>query len=195
MAERNEITKIDAAERQLAAAVRMFFDCADPVPIYTLAAASREVLSTILSKVRQASSLDLISGATGRSPQEVCRELHQFARFFKHADSDPEGKLSGFEEKHVEVVLFAACHDFQELAGGGPVEVQAFELWWLAANETRPASEPGIVEDIRGRAATARAKAAPVQALNKAEGVGPSEIARRLGIGRSSVYRLLGSAA
>lgn len=46
----------------------------------------------------------------------------------------------------------------------------------------------------RGRAPTARAKAAQVLAL-KAEGVGPSEIARRLGIGRSSVYRLLGSAA
>ena len=45
----------------------------------------------------------------------------------------------------------------------------------------------------RGRAATARAKAAQVQSL-QAEGVGPSEIARRLGIGRSSVYRMLGSA-
>lgn len=43
-------------------------------------------------------------------------------------------------------------------------------------------------------APTARAKLAEIQAL-KAEGVGPSEIARRLGIGRSSVYRMLGSAA
>jgi DNA invertase Pin-like site-specific DNA recombinase len=46
----------------------------------------------------------------------------------------------------------------------------------------------------KGRAPTARAKKAQVLAL-KAERVGPSEIARRLGIGRSSVYRLLGSAA
>jgi DNA invertase Pin-like site-specific DNA recombinase len=43
----------------------------------------------------------------------------------------------------------------------------------------------------RGRAPTARAKAAQVQAL-KAEGVGVSDIARRLGIGRTSVYRVLG---
>ena len=42
----------------------------------------------------------------------------------------------------------------------------------------------------KGRAPTARAKAAQVQAL-QAEEVGPSEIARRLGIGRSSVYRML----
>ncbi|MGH6896666.1 MAG: recombinase family protein [Geminicoccaceae bacterium] len=42
-----------------------------------------------------------------------------------------------------------------------------------------------------GRAPTARAKSAQVLAL-KAEGVGPSEIARRLSIGRSSVYRICG---
>lgn len=42
----------------------------------------------------------------------------------------------------------------------------------------------------RGRAPTARAKKAEVLELH-ASGVGPVEIARRLGIGRSSVYRLI----
>jgi DNA invertase Pin-like site-specific DNA recombinase len=42
----------------------------------------------------------------------------------------------------------------------------------------------------RGRKPTARAKAAEVNAL-KAEGVRPVDIARRLGIGRASVYRVL----
>lgn len=46
----------------------------------------------------------------------------------------------------------------------------------------------------RGRAPTARAKASQVQAL-QAKGIRQSEIARRLGIGRSSVYPLLNSAA
>lgn len=41
-----------------------------------------------------------------------------------------------------------------------------------------------------GRQPTARKRAAEVQAL-KAEGVGPAEIARRLKIGRASVYRIL----
>ncbi|MFN3577123.1 MAG: recombinase family protein [Tabrizicola sp.] len=45
----------------------------------------------------------------------------------------------------------------------------------------------------KGRAPTARAKADEVLAL-KAEGVGPSEIARRLGLGRASVYRILADA-
>jgi DNA invertase Pin-like site-specific DNA recombinase len=42
----------------------------------------------------------------------------------------------------------------------------------------------------KGRKATARAMADDVRKL-KAEGVGPSEIAERLGIGRSSVHRIL----
>lgn len=42
----------------------------------------------------------------------------------------------------------------------------------------------------KGRKPTARAKADEVLAL-KAEGIGPSEIARRIGIGRASVYRIL----
>ncbi len=46
----------------------------------------------------------------------------------------------------------------------------------------------------KGRKPTARAKAAEVMAL-KADGVRPVDIARRLGIGRASVYRVLGAEA
>jgi DNA invertase Pin-like site-specific DNA recombinase len=46
----------------------------------------------------------------------------------------------------------------------------------------------------RGRAPTARAKTSEARAL-KAQGLGASEIAARLGIGRASVYRVLGETA
>ncbi|KQZ87862.1 DNA invertase [Mesorhizobium sp. Root157] len=42
----------------------------------------------------------------------------------------------------------------------------------------------------KGRAPTARAKAEEIMRM-RAEGTGPAEIARRVGIGRSSVYRIL----
>lgn len=44
----------------------------------------------------------------------------------------------------------------------------------------------------KGRKPTARAKADQVTALHR-EGIGATEIARRVGIGRASVYRTLGS--
>ena len=43
----------------------------------------------------------------------------------------------------------------------------------------------------KGRKPTARAKAHEINALHR-EGVGATEIAKRLGIGRASVYRILG---
>jgi DNA invertase Pin-like site-specific DNA recombinase len=43
----------------------------------------------------------------------------------------------------------------------------------------------------KGRAPTARAKAPEVRRL-RSEGVGPTEIAKRLKISRASVYRVLG---
>lgn len=43
----------------------------------------------------------------------------------------------------------------------------------------------------KGRKPTARAKAAQVEALHN-DGVGPTEIARKLEMGRASVYRILG---
>ena len=46
----------------------------------------------------------------------------------------------------------------------------------------------------KGRVPTARAKAKDVLALRE-QGVRPVEIARRLGIGRASVYRIFGDAA
>src|SRR5262245_43260580 len=46
----------------------------------------------------------------------------------------------------------------------------------------------------KGRAPTARAKTPEIQRL-RAEGIGPTEISRRLRISRASVYRALGNAS
>jgi len=46
----------------------------------------------------------------------------------------------------------------------------------------------------RGRKPTVRERSAEVLDLHRS-GVGPTEIARRLGVGRASVYRILGAVA
>ena len=42
-----KLTKIDVAEAQIRAAVRLFFEGGHPVPVYTLANAAREIVATI----------------------------------------------------------------------------------------------------------------------------------------------------
>ena len=55
----------------------------------------------------------------------------------------------------------------------------------------RKAKEKGV---YAGKGRARKVGAAQIRKL-KAEGIGPSEIAKRLGIGRASVYRALGISA
>ncbi len=70
--------------------------------------------------------------------------------------------------------------------------IAIFEREMMLERQREGIAKAKAAGKYRGRAPTARAKASQVHAL-QAEGVGPSEIARRLGIGRSSVYRMLGA--
>ena len=52
--------------------------------------------------------------------------------FLKHANRDPDAVLETLTDDDVDVLLFAACHDFGRVAKGQPVEAQVFEAWYLA---------------------------------------------------------------
>jgi DNA invertase Pin-like site-specific DNA recombinase len=68
--------------------------------------------------------------------------------------------------------------------------IAAFERDLMLERQKEGIAAAKAAGKYKGRKATAKAKAAQVLALKK-DGVGPSEISRRLGIGRASVYRIL----
>jgi DNA invertase Pin-like site-specific DNA recombinase len=68
--------------------------------------------------------------------------------------------------------------------------VGAFERELMLERQREGVARAKALGKYKGRKATARAKSEEVIAL-KAEGVRPVDIARRLGIGRASVYRVL----
>jgi DNA invertase Pin-like site-specific DNA recombinase len=72
--------------------------------------------------------------------------------------------------------------------------IGAFEREMMLERQREGIAKAKAEGRYRGRKPTARARAAEVRAL-KADGVRPVEIARQLGIGRASVYRLLGPPA
>ena len=49
-AETYDLTKIDVAQALIQTAVRLFFEGAHPVPIYALASAAREIVTTLGQK-------------------------------------------------------------------------------------------------------------------------------------------------
>ncbi len=72
--------------------------------------------------------------------------------------------------------------------------IAAFERELMLERQREGIAKAKAEGRYRGRKPTARAHAAEVHALRK-EGIRPVEIARRLGIGRASVYRVLGAEA
>lgn len=72
--------------------------------------------------------------------------------------------------------------------------VGAFERELMLERQREGIAKAKAEGRYRGRKPTARARVAEVKAL-KAEGVRPVDIARRLGIGRASVYRVLNTAS
>jgi DNA invertase Pin-like site-specific DNA recombinase len=69
--------------------------------------------------------------------------------------------------------------------------IAAFERELMLERQREGIARAKAAGKYRGRAPTARAKIDQVRQLRTDEGLGPTEIARRLGIGRSSVSRML----
>jgi DNA invertase Pin-like site-specific DNA recombinase len=69
--------------------------------------------------------------------------------------------------------------------------VGCFERELMLERQREGIAKAKAEKKYKGRKPTARARAVEISAL-KADGVRPVEIARRLGIGRASVYRVLG---
>ena len=68
--------------------------------------------------------------------------------------------------------------------------ISAFERELMLERQREGVAKAKAAGKYKGRKPTARAKSAEVIAL-KAEGIRPVDIARRLGVGRASVYRIL----
>ena len=135
------LTKIDAAEAQLKAAVRMYFENKHLAPVYTLANAVREVVGQIGEHLDVETVQKEIAKARGMKAEDMIRPLTKTANFFKHANRDPTANIN-LDDDDVEVVLFFACHDFGRVAGGMPIEAQVFEAWAYAAAIERVSQAP-----------------------------------------------------
>ena len=55
------VTKLEAAERQLRVAIRMFFECKDMIAVHALATAAQEIFSELAKKHGQKESPGVFS--------------------------------------------------------------------------------------------------------------------------------------
>jgi hypothetical protein len=146
-----KLSKIDVAEAQICAAVRMFFEGGHPVPIYTLANAAREIVSSIGAQADIETVQRELADKRGVKLKEWIKPLTGPANFFKHADRDASATLE-FDENEVEVMLQLACHDFGRIAGAVLVEALIYELWITAIAIRRVSKQPLHLQELIRRA-------------------------------------------
>ena len=131
------IEKLEAARRNLAAAVRLFFDRDDPIAIHTLAAAAQSVIRDV-AKVRGLAHTSILHDHPD-IPAEARKEwiniLNAPRNFFKHADADPNGSLE-FDESANETLLLDACLILSEISDHALSEAKVYLGWFTTANPT-----------------------------------------------------------
>jgi hypothetical protein len=91
-----QITKLEAARRQLVIAIRLFFEDTNSVSVYALAHAAWEVLDALCKHRGLTRFREEMSGANGLSEAEIKRIANYGRNFFKHAKEDPEAVRDDF---------------------------------------------------------------------------------------------------
>lgn len=123
-----ELTKIGVAEAHIRTAVRLFFEGENPAPVYALANAAREIVSTIGNQVGVETMEQQIAAFMGVQLKEMLYPWVRQANFLKHADRDARTKFVVYEESVI-YILYLACANFDVVANGLPVEARTFMVW------------------------------------------------------------------
>lgn len=126
------LTKVDVARRQLATAIELFFAGRDIVSVYSLATNSWEVIDVLCRKAGIA-SFSVQARENVPDGKDLKRYINSpYRNFFKHAETDSDEILPPLPDSQVEGVLFLAVEDYIRLNGKSPVQLQVFQLWYLA---------------------------------------------------------------
>ncbi|HMN15391.1 MAG TPA: hypothetical protein PKD55_24000 [Bellilinea sp.] len=147
------IQKLEAARRNLAAAVRLFFERGDPIAVHTLTAAAQGVFRDV-AKSRGLSHTSILHDhpdIPAAARKEWRKILNAPRNFFKHADKDPDGTLE-FDEKVNETLLLDACITLTELSEQGLSEANVYLGWFTTANpELRAALSKNQIGEYAAR--------------------------------------------
>jgi hypothetical protein len=139
------ITKIEAAEKQLDSAIKLFFENVDHLSCYTLAAASREITDDLCDKrknerlgdpqkVRLSFRDELEILIKPEHLKEAMRLFKKPQNFLKHADRDHNQELDELSIKEISLVIFFAIMNFVLLEKRWSPAMATFSCWFTAVN-------------------------------------------------------------
>ena len=125
------VSKLEAAERQLRVAIRLFFERRDLVAVHTLAAASQEVLRDLGRPHGFKSIFKDSEFVRPEYREELAKRLNEAQNFFKHADRDRDEELKFYHET-TKFYLFDGSFLYNQVTGRQLPEIAVFQMWFVA---------------------------------------------------------------
>lgn len=140
------ITKLEAAQRQLDCAIRLYIDGEDLLAVHTLSRAAFRVLFDIYPS----HSSDGFTTNFGQFIQAFgWKRFNEAANFLKHADKDPTAQ-GEVEEGDTQMGVGFGIVLYRRLTGTSTPEMMAFDSWMKALNPEKfmipPDPDPDIEE-------------------------------------------------
>jgi hypothetical protein len=129
------IDKMDAARRQLEAAVDLILDGVDPVPIHTVVSAADQIVSDVAAKRGIKLFVEEAFKAYFKPEHhdQARRHLRRFANFFKHADKDHDGKIELLKDVANDLKLGMTIKSYSQLEEATPIML-AYVKWLNIVN-------------------------------------------------------------
>ena len=142
-------TKAQAATRQLDEAIVLLFADHDPLAIRTLAAAAHGILADLVEhRLPTGSWRAKVVQDSGLSNKGALAVLNSAQNYLKHADRDPNAKLS-FDDEENDHIIFVATLECGELRYPLSFNMQAFQIWYLASYPDKIGAETEPVRKSR----------------------------------------------
>ena len=142
----SEITKLEAAGRQLDQAIRLVFECGDLLAVHTLTGAAFQLFADlgkeagIISRVR---SEELVKPEGMR---KWINALNSTQNFLKHADKDP-GEVLKYVEEGTLLFIYEALELAQRMGVLDSDERLAYKIWF--AFSFPDLIQPAVLERLR----------------------------------------------
>lgn len=165
------VGKLEAARRQLQAAIRLMFEGGDPIVTHTLVGAASIVLSDLVEHRLPHKSWDRFAQeANNLKTKNYFNIMREAQNFLKHARDDPDGTLELNPTDTESLAFFATLNAGELLSHGGlgklSMEESVFQLWYIACQAPAVEDAADLFEqalkvfgDLRGCSRTDRISA------------------------------------
>lgn len=128
------VGKLDAAGRQIDAAIRMTFANEDPLAIHTVVAAGHRIIRDICEQRGDIKSyLDFTDWKNSADQGDFWRRVNKTANFLKHADRDANA-IHEFDDETSDFMILFGAKWYGDLGSIRSIEMRCFMGWWALNN-------------------------------------------------------------